>query len=452
MLHRRSTPSPFAALFWLGAFALSGGCQKSSPPVPPPALPDEVRALSPAALPDAPPDVTNRFADAPPARALGQRLFFDPGFSGALLESDNDGSPDTLGTKGQTGRVACAGCHLPASGFLDNRSLGKQASLAAGWTQRRTPSLLDVGQSKVLHWDGRHDTLWNQIFGPLEHANEMNTSRLFVAEQVFQRYRAEYEALFGPLPPLDDTARFPPLDAARSGCVIRPGAVLICHGVPGDGAEYDGLSAADQRAVTQVVVNLGKAIAAYERLLSCGPSRFDAWVQGDSAALDAGEQRGALLFAGKAGCTKCHSGPYLSDEKFHNVGMMPVVVSVIVDDRGDRGAATGLPAAALDPLSAKGSFSDGDDGRLPASVGAEAEGAFRTPKLRCSSRRPSFMHTGQVRTLEEVVAFFDRGGDPAGYPGKSELTALGLSAQDRQDLVAFLRALDGPGPAAALLK
>src|ERR1700678_152552 len=74
-------------------------------------------ALSPTPLPASPPDVTNRFADSAAAAALGQRLFFDPSFSGPLLDSDNDGSSSALGTRGQTGRVACAGCHIPKSGF-----------------------------------------------------------------------------------------------------------------------------------------------------------------------------------------------------------------------------------------------------------------------------------------------------------------------------------------------
>jgi cytochrome c peroxidase len=96
-------------------------------------------------------------------------------------------------------------------------------------------------------------------------------------------------------------------------------------------------------------------------------------------------------------------------------------------------------------------YSDGDDGRLPATVPPEHLGAFRTPTLRCGARRPSFMHTGQLATLEDVVAFFARGGDPFGYPGKNELAALDLTAQDEQDLVAFLKTLEGPGPAPALL-
>ena len=100
-----------------------------------------------------------------------------------------------------------------------------------------------------------------------------------------------------------------------------------------------------------------------------------------------------------------------------------------------------------------GKFSDGDDGRLSAEVGPEHEGAFRTPTLRCVSRRPTFMHSGLLHSLDEVVALFDRGGDAAGtHQGTSVLEPLGLTEQERADLVAFLNALDGPGPAPALLE
>ena len=441
------------------SLAVMGSCRSASqPPNDPDPAPVFTAAdlatlaeLAPPTLPAPPTDASNRFADDPRAALLGQRLFFDPLFSGKLLEGDNDGSPTTLGAKGQTGRVSCAGCHVPSAGFLDNRTLGRQISLAAGWVLRRTPSLLDVGQAKLLMWDGRRDALYNQVFGPLESSNEMNSGRLFVAQQIAQRYAADYENLFGKLPDFTDTARFPPLDAAHAGCDKAADQSLICHGIPGDHAEYDGMATADQDAVTRVVVNAGKAIGAYERRLSCGPSRFDAWVRGDAAALDHSEQRGAAAFIGKGKCVSCHSGPFMSDQRFHNVGLAPATVAVVFIDMNDRGAATGWPLALADPLNVRGVYGDGDDGRLPAAPGATAEGAFRTPMLRCVARRPSFMHTGQMRTLEDVVAFFDRGGLPYGYPGVSEIAPLGLTAQERTDLAAFLRSLEGNGPPATLL-
>ncbi|HWB80850.1 MAG TPA: hypothetical protein VG755_38070 [Nannocystaceae bacterium] len=93
-----------------------------------------------------------------------------------------------------------------------------------------------------------------------------------------------------------------------------------------------------------------------------------------------------------------------------------------------------------------------DDDRLPATLDPSLEGTFRTPTLRCVAMRPSFFHTGQALGLPPVIDFFDRGGDPeGGYPGTKEIAPLGLSTQEKQDLVAFLRTLDGPGPAAELL-
>src|SRR5688500_6863504 len=100
-----------------------------------------------------PADPTNAYADDPAAAALGQQLFFDPGFSGRLLDGDNDGSAHALGVRGETGRVSCAGCHIPQDGFVDTRSLGGQISLAASWVLRRTPSLLDVAHRRLMMWD-----------------------------------------------------------------------------------------------------------------------------------------------------------------------------------------------------------------------------------------------------------------------------------------------------------
>ena len=415
--------------------------------VPPPAL----VALSPPDWWIPPPDRANVFGDDLAAARLGRTFFFDARFSGRLLDTDNDGTSGALGHVGETGKVSCASCHMPDAGFLDDRSHGKAISLAAGWGTRRAPSLLGVGHATVVMWDGRHDTLYNQLFGALESTFEMNGSRLHAAQVVATQHRAAYEAVFGALPP--ELTGLPTLAAADSGCDgLTPGA--RCAGRPGDGGVYDALTAAEQDAVTRVVVNVGKAIAAYERQLNCGPGRFDAWVHGDATALTADEQAGARLFAGKAGCISCHSGPRMTDERFHNVGLAPGPVAYGFVDENDPGAAVGLAAAIADPLNVEGVFSDGDDGRLPATVAADGPmlGAFRTPSLRCVAPRPTFMHTGHLGTLEGVVAFFDRGGDDAGFPGVKEIRALGLTAEERAQLVAFLGALDGEGPAAEWLR
>jgi cytochrome c peroxidase len=428
-----------------------------------------LRALSPAQLPGPPADVSNRYADVAAAAALGQRLFFDRGFAGRLLDSDNNGGAGTLGKDGDAGRIACSDCHEPHSGFVDRRSPRQQVSLGAAWGRRRAPSLLNVAQARLLMWDGRRDTAFNQVLAALESGVELNSSRLYVAQQIYARYRDSYNAVFKDHPidvPLGDAKRFPQLGGASTGCrkltLDKNGIASTsdCHGMPGDRAEFDRLTAADQDAVTRIAVNVGKAIGAYLRLLGCGPGRFDAWMHGRADALDASEQRGAALFVGQrdggrmvAGCNGCHSGPYLSDQRFHNVGLQPAGVGIAASfyDRDDHGALEGLAGALADPLNVRGVYSDGDDARLPRELPPDMDGAFRTPSLRCVALRPTFMHNGQLASLEDVIAFFDRGGDRTGYHGKSELAPLQLSNDERADLAAFLHALDGPTPPLALL-
>lgn len=425
-----------------------------APDDPDPVITAEARTALAALHYDAAPppkDPSNRFADDPAARALGQRLFFDTSLSGRLLETDNDGSPSTLGKTGEAGRVSCAGCHLPQSGFIDSRSPHHQISLAAQWTRRRTPTLLEVAFFPLYNWDGRRDSIWAQAAGVIESSGEFNSARLFVAEQIWKSYKAPYEAVFGAMPQLDDATRFPQLAPEEAGCADGPVETAPCRGKPGDKADYDGMAADAQVAVTTVMVNATKAIAAYVRQLRCGASRFDQWLDGDGSALSRSEQRGAALFVGAGKCSTCHSGQNLTDGKFHNVGLRPATVAVAFTDTNDRGAAAGLALELDDPMNSKGAFSDGDRGVLPATVGAEYEGAFQTPTLRCIANQPSFMHTAQQATLEQVVRFFNRGGDPAGFPGTNEIAALGLSDREQADLVAFMGALQGPGPDAALL-
>lgn len=415
-----------------------------------------IATLAPPALPPPPPDRTNKYADDPQAAKLGRQLFFDPRFSGLLLDGDNDGSPVTLGRKGEAGRVACAGCHVPSGGFQDNRTRGHSISLAAGWGRRHAPSLLDVGQARLLMWDGRRDTLHSQIFEALESPLEMNTSRLYVAQQLARFYRADYERVFGTLPRFDDPDSYPQLTAEQTGC--RPGSPAprqpcdgTTSGMPGDEGPYDSLPRERKEAVTRAVVNMGKAIAAYQRRLTCGPSRFDAWANGETGALSVAEQRGLKLFIGKARCISCHSGPYFSDQQFHNVGLIPRVVAVVFRDTVDDGAYGGIRSALSDPLNSRGKFSDGDDGRLPHAPAESLKGAYKTPMLRCVGRRLSFMRTGQIMNLADAIEFFDKGGTRPDLVGRNELVPLGLSADEKSDLLAFLLALDGKGPAAELL-
>src|SRR6185436_19313209 len=174
---------------------------------------------------------------------------------------------------------------------------GRATSQGVAVGDRNAPSVLFAAHARWQFWDGRADTLWMQALGPFENEKEFGSSRLFVAHAVFERHAAAYEALFGPLPPLSDTARFP------------------ASGKPGD-ATFSGMAAADQALVTRVYVNVGKAIAAYERTLRARPNRLDAYLGGDLSALTVEEKAGLKTFFG-AGCIQCHWGPRLTDDAFH---------------------------------------------------------------------------------------------------------------------------------------
>ena len=387
-----------------------------------------------------PADPTNRYLGDPRTAILGKKLFFDTRFSGPLLDESNNGDSGTLGMQGETGKVACASCHVPTGSFSDTRSSRGQISLGSGWSRRRALPLLDVGSRTLLNWDGRHDAAFSQPFTPIEDPAELNSSRLFAAQQIARLYKAEYEAIFGPMPSL---AKYATLDPSAAGCDALPQDMV--HGIcvkPG----YD------DPDVTRIVVNMGKAIEAYTRQIECGRSRFDAWMSGNQNALTSDEQAGAALFVGKGGCNVCHAGPHLTDLRYHNIGLHPDF-TFFVGPIYDPGALDGLGAMLADPLNSRGVYSDGQDDRLdwlPSDL-SPFLGTFRTPSLRCVSRRPSFTHTGQFRSLEDVVIFFNKGGDPDGYPGISGNVPRNLSANERGQLVAFLRALDGDGPDPALV-
>ena len=155
------------------------------------------------------------------------------------------------------------------------------------------------------------------------------------------------------------------------------------------------------------------ALATYERSIVPSASPFDRWIEGDVTAIGAAAKRGFEIFAGKARCTGCHSGFAFSDGSFHDIG----------------------------------TAKDADIGRgryFPNSV--PLRHAFKTPTLRDVTRRAPYMHDGSVPTLEAVIDLYDRGG--IDRPSRSKLIfPLGLSNNEKSDLIAFLGTLTGePAP------
>ena len=158
---------------------------------------------------------------------------------------------------------------------------------------------------------------------------------------------------------------------------------------------------------------IAKAIAAFERTVVSRDSRFDRWLAGDRKALTLQEYRGYQVFADpdRGNCATCHAGPNFTDNGYHNIGLKPIA-----------GAA--------------------DEGRFKVRAIAAMKGAFKTPTLRESALTAPYFHDGSALTLEDVVEHYDRGGDDPSNLSK-DIRPLKLSGGDKDDLVSFLRALNG---------
>jgi cytochrome c peroxidase len=398
---------------------------------------EELATLQEYALQPLPPDPSNKFADLPAAAVLGKKFYFESRFSGALGPLNDGITNGSLGPAGASGMVSCYSCHDPANGGTDHRSLPGETSLAAGYTGRNAPSVINSAYSDVAKggwqfWDGRKDSQWSQALGPSESGAEMNGTRLLIAHVIYDHYKADYEAVFGPLPDLSDTARFP------------------ATGKPGQPA-FDSMAAADQDAVNRVFASYGKAISAYERRLvstSFAPAPFDRFLAGDETALDDSQIRGAKLFIGKAACNECHRNATFTDFKFHNIGCPQYGPEVLTTDVGRDG---GIASVIADPFNRAGAYSDAhDDSHLTGLATTELDvGAFKTATLRNVGKTGPYMHDGVYTDLWDVVNHYNFGGATGGYSGKKDPSIIPLLLDDREmsDLVAFLGALTDGDPA-----
>lgn len=374
---------------------------------------DETRlvlSLGLSRLPRLPADPSNAVADNPDAATLGKALFFDTRFSA-------------------NNKVSCGTCHLPERQFQDDLARAE----GVGVTARRTMPIAGTAYSPWLFWDGRKDSQWAQALGPLESGVEHGTDRAYVARLVEAHYAEQYIGLFGPLPPLDEL----PEHAGPNGL----GAVLD-NWLAMDDTQRD--------SVNRVFSNVGKAIAAFERTIAPKPSRFDAYVDRLAAGKDTSdilseqEEEGLRIFLGKGDCTKCHNGPLLTDNFFHNTG-----VAAVPGLPDDLGRSLGTEQVLADPFNCLGLFSDAEprdcaELNYLAKAGHEMVRAYKPPSLRGVAGRPPYMHAGQIATLGEVLAHYNTA--PEAPEGHSELEPLNLSATELAALEAFLRSLDPVGP------
>jgi cytochrome c peroxidase len=253
--------------------------------------------------------------------------------------------------------LSCAGCHERAKGFADSKVQGR--GVPGRPLKRHTPTLWNLAWSSPVFWDGRARSLEEQVAGPIESPDEM---------------------------------------AQPLASVVRRLAA--------DPAMARAFANAFPQAPQVDATNIAKALATYERTLVSPQTRFDRWVAGDAQALSAAEVAGFRLFAGKAGCAKCHSGFAFTDYAFHDIGLPG-------EDRG-RGAVLRLPAA---------------------------EHAFKTPGLREIGRSAPYMNDGSLATLADVIRHYESGVVERPTLSKDLTRPLRLTDAERTNLIAFLGTL-----------
>jgi cytochrome c peroxidase len=283
------------------------------------------------------------------------------------------------------GTRSCATCHSPALAFTDGKA-HPDLLVATTTPKRNVPTLLNAAFQPALFDDSRVGSLEAQAEAVLANPTEMAGGAELAATRL--RSDTSYSKSF-----------------AQAFVKPTPATDSVVTG---------------QR--------LRVAIAAYVRTLVALDSRFDRAVRGDTSALAADERRGFTLFMGKARCGTCHFAPLFT-------GTLP---PEFVESEPE---IIGVP----DQMATRHAKVDADLGRGAVDHEPAHAGAFKVPTLRNVAVTAPYMHNGAYRTLEQVVDFYNRGGGRgigARVPGQTlPSQPLGLSAQERRDLVAFLRSL-----------
>jgi cytochrome c peroxidase len=284
------------------------------------------------------------------------------------------------------GTMSCASCHNPEQGFADGQAISLSYPTTRNW--RNAQTLVNVAYQKSLFHDGRSASLEEQALFPLMSSFEMNQNLDFVEEEL--RAVPEYVELFA--------RAFGSPDITRE--------------------------------------RIGMALAAFERTLVSREAPLDRFLAGEEGALTPAAREGYAIFTGKGRCGSCHSGGNLADDSFHalNVPESPEF------ERDPRVAATRRFVAKVSGYEDYRRLAE-DPGRFLVTKEQRDWKAFRTPTLREISRTAPYMHNGIFATLEEVIAFFDRGGGE----GNPSLQPLKLTEGERQALRTFLvEGLAGP--------
>lgn len=320
--------------------------------------------------------------------ALGDKLFHDPRLSA-------------------TGQISCATCHQDAKAFTDSPL---SASRGVGDAQglRNAPSVVNAAFYSSQFWDGRAGSLEEQALQPLVDPVEMGLSGIEAALSTLRAdadYARRFEQAFG-----------------------VPGPAITAR-------------------------ELSQAIASYERTLVFGDTPFDRYqFQGDKQAMTPAAIRGLAVFQTRGRCVLCHriekTHATFTDNRFHNIG----IGSNRYPEEIERMAipqASEPPQPPAGPATPAAARLRAELGRFAVTGQVEDIGAFKTPALRNVAVTAPYMHDGSLKTLRDVVLHYATGGFSPGDRKRNahldpEIQHLEVSAQQLDDLLAFLEALTSP--------
>ncbi len=340
---------------------------------------------APLGLPPVPVPADN--PQTPAKIALGDKLFHDKRFSA-------------------DGKVACANCHEKTKGFTDHLPVSKGFNDLTG--TRNAPTIINAAYMTTLFWDGREPDLEGQSKQPSVNPVE------------------------GGLP------NHEPILATIRGDEAYVKAFQDVFGVAADAITMD---------------QVAKAIASFERTIVAGDSPFDRYYYGgDTKAMNAAQVRGLAVFVGQGRCVSCHrieqTQALFTDNRFHNIG---------IGFKRIQGKETDTAAAFVHSKRAGAEVDKtvlinanmSELGRFAVTENPTEVGAFKTATLRNIAVTEPYMHDGSLKTLDDVVNFYNNGGrlketDPLSGFLSGGIRPLNLSEQQKKDLVAFLKALTSP--------
>ncbi|MFM8734541.1 MAG: cytochrome-c peroxidase [Pirellulales bacterium] len=287
--------------------------------------------------------------------------------------------------------VSCASCHNPAEGYTAHTKTG--VGIRGQLGGRNSPVSFNRILSGKQFWDGRVDSLEAQAIGPIQNPIEMGFTHEGVVKRLTENpvYKKQFDAVFGEL----TIDRVGQAIAAFERAIVTAPSPYDFH------EQLLPFSKMDEEDIADDPELAAKYKAAKEAV--------EAHPMSESA------KRGReIFFTEKGNCTACHVGANLADEKYHNLGI-------------------GMDKP------------EPDLGRFVVTKDEKDTGAFKTPTVRNVAFTAPYMHDGSVATLEEVVDWYDKGGHPNPHLS-DKIRPLNLTAQDKADLVEFMKACTGPTP------